>query len=218
MIRCIGKVGYFIAGLIFLLVGHNFAAATEVSVLALFKDKAMIAINGGQPRFINKGDSAIQGVRLLAADSDVALLEIDGVRQSLGLGQGATTGPKNSGVEKLTLIADARGHFFVSGSINGAPTDFLVDTGASTIALSAATAKRMGISYLKNEKAYTATAGGIVPVYRVNFNTVKVGGITLNQVEGVVIEGNALPVALLGMSFLNRVAMQRVGNTMTLSR
>lgn len=190
-------------------------SATQVNVVALFKDKAMITINGSKPYLIAKGETHL-GVSLIGADSDQAILEVDGKRLTLALGQGLMAGPPSSGAQKVVLSADARGHFFVSGTINGAPADFLVDTGASTIAISTALAKRMGISYLSGERGYSATAAGTASVYRVVFNTVKVGAITLNQVEGVVVEGNQLPVALLGMSFLNRLSMKREGNTMTL--
>lgn len=175
----------------------------------------MITINGGKPYLIAKGETH-SGVSLISADSDRAILEVDGKRLTLALGQGLMAGPPSSGAQKVVLSADARGHFFASGTINGAPADFLVDTGASTIAISTALAKRMGISYLSGERGYSATAAGTASVYRVVFNTVKVGAITLNQVEGVVVEGNQLPVALLGMSFLNRLSMKREGSTMTL--
>jgi aspartyl protease family protein len=59
------------------------------------------------------------------------------------------------------------------------------------------------------------TAAGVVPAWRVKFNTVKVGGIALNQVEGMVVE-TGLSMPLLGMSFLNRMEMRRDGQTMTL--
>ncbi len=190
-------------------------SASDVNVIALFKDKVMVVINGGKPRLLGKGEVSL-GVTLISADSEQAILEVDGKRLSLGLGQGLMAGTPASGAEKLVLMADARGHFFVSGSINGAPADFLVDTGASSIAISTALAKRMGISYLNAERGYSATASGTAAVYRVVFNTVKVGGITLNQVDGVIVEGNQLPVALLGMSFLNRLSMKREGSTMTL--
>jgi aspartyl protease family protein len=110
-----------------------------------------------------------------------------------------------------------RGHFVTDGAVNGSPTRFLVDTGATMVAIPAADAVRLGIDYRKGQRGMTKTAGGMVQVYRVRFDTVKLGGIELTSVEGIVIE-QGLDIALLGMSFLNRVEMKRDGQTMTLIR
>ena len=101
--------------------------------------------------------------------------------------------------------------------MNGTPVRFLVDTGASSIALPASLAQRAGIDFRKGEPGVSNTANGLVPVYRVNLATVRLGGIELNSVDAVVFEAG-LDTALLGMSFLNRVDMKREGDTMTLTR
>ena len=62
------------------------------------------------------------------------------------------------------------------------------------------------------------TANGATAGYLVKLDKVKVGGIELTNVEGVVLEEGLGAVGLLGMSFLNRVEMQRDGQTMTLIR
>ena len=62
----------------------------------------------------------------------------------------------------------------------------------------------------------TQTANGVVPVYTVKLDTLRVGEITVNNVDATVIEGDKLPIALLGMSFLNRMDMRREGQTMVL--
>jgi aspartyl protease family protein len=94
---------------------------------------------------------------------------------------------------------------------------FLVDTGATSIVLPARDAERLGIDYRKGRRAITQTANGPVSVYRVNLTTVRLGDIELQAVDAVVIE-QGLDIALLGMSFLNRVEMKRDGATMTLIR
>jgi aspartyl protease family protein len=93
----------------------------------------------------------------------------------------------------------------------------MVDTGATAIALPAADAKRLGVNYLKGERGFVQTANGTAPAYRVRLDTVRLGDITLNNVEGVVLEGG-LTMPLLGMSFLNRTEMRRDGDTMVLTR
>lgn len=194
------------------------AHATDVSVTGLFSGKAVISVNGGKQQVLSVGQKTPEGIRLVSADSSTAVLEIDGKRQTLGMGQVISSAPaEGNGNPTVTLSADARGHFVTLGSINGASMRFLVDTGASFISFSNADAKRMGISYLNGERMMMSTANGNVQAYRVTLNTVKVGSITLNQVDAVV-HDTAMPVALLGMSFLKRLEMRREGNSLTLTK
>jgi len=101
--------------------------------------------------------------------------------------------------------------------VNGGSVRFLVDTGATTIALPAADARRLGIDYLKGPRGIVQTAGGPTAAYKVTLDTVRVGDIAINSVDAVVIEAG-LPFALLGMSFLNRTEMKREGETMVLTK
>jgi aspartyl protease family protein len=192
------------------------AWAVGVSVVGLFKDKAIVTIDGGKPRTLSVGQT-VQGVKLIAADSDGARFVVDGKSRSLGMGQSFTGGAATGGRQSISLTADVRGHFAAAGSLNGYPLTFLVDTGATVIAINAAEARRMGLDYKAGQASRVNTAAGAVPAWRVTFNTVKVGSITLNQVEGMVVE-SGLSVPLLGMSFLNRMEMQRDGQTMTLTQ
>lgn len=193
--------------------------ATDVSVAGLFSGAAVITINGGTQKLLRAGEKTPDGVKLISADSNQALLEIDGKRMTLGLGQGTSTGGSqdSGGPPSVTLAADSQGHFITQGSINSNATRFLVDTGATTVAMSSAEARRLGIAYQNGERGFSSTANGIAPVYRVSLNNVKVGAISLNGVTGTVHE-SAMPVVLLGMSFLNRVNMRREGNSMVLTK
>ena len=196
--------------------GCTAAWATSVSVVGLFKDKAIVSIDGGKPRTLSVGQ-AVQGVKLLAADSNSARFDVDGQRRTLGMGQSFAGGATTAERQSVSLTADARGHFSAAGSLNGYPMTFLVDTGATSIAINAAEAKRMGLDYKVGQAVGVGTAAGVVPAWRVKFNTVKVGSITVNQVDGMVVE-TGLNVPLLGMSFLNRMEMKRDGQTMTLTQ
>ena len=192
------------------------AWAASVSVMGLFKDKAIVSIDGGKPRTLSTGQT-VQGVRLLAADSNSASFDVDGQRRTLGMGQSFAGGATTAERKSVSLTADARGHFAAAGSINGYPMNFLVDTGATAIAISAAEAKRIGLDYKAGQAVGVGTAAGVVPAWRVKLNTVKVGSISLNGVDGLVVE-SGLSVPLLGMSFLNRMEMKRDGQTMTLTQ
>lgn len=199
------------AWLLLLLAGETLAAS--VGVVGLFRDKAMVSIDGSPPRLIAAGQT-VQGVKLLAANSDAATFEIDGKRRTLAMGQSFASGG-GGGKPSVTLSAGPGGHFIASGAINGASVMFLLDTGASSVTLPASEARRMGIDYKSGRMTAASTANGVIPAWRVTFNSVRVGNITLNQVEGIVVE-TSMPATLLGMSFLNRTDMRREGQTMTL--
>jgi aspartyl protease family protein len=82
--------------------------------------------------------------------------------------------------------------------------------------LSTSEAKRLGVNYLAGARGYSSTANGIIPLYRVTLDTVRIGDITVGNVEAAVLEGSGLDIALLGMSFLKRMQMKRDGDTLTL--
>ncbi len=187
---------------------------------ALFNGKAVLVVDGGKPRTLSIGQATPEGVKLVAATSEAAVIEFNGQRQTLTIGHATRIGGSSSsgGSGQVRLTTDARGHFFTTGTINGMSVRFLVDTGATSIALSTDEARRLGINYLAGVRAQGSTAGGPVPIYRVKLDNVRVGDITLNNVDAAVLEGAGLKVALLGMSFLNRTAMQRDGDTLTLIR
>ncbi|HEX5464919.1 MAG TPA: TIGR02281 family clan AA aspartic protease [Burkholderiales bacterium] len=197
------------------------AAAVDVNVVGLTSGKAIVVIGDAPPRLMRAGDTGPDGVHLISASSDAAVFEIGGKRETLTLGQraaiGAAVGPAETGERpSVTLTADHGGHFIANGSVNGIAIRFLVDTGASSVALSAADAKRAGVDYLAGSRAYSSTANGVVPVYHVRLDSVTVGSVTLHNVDAVVFDGHKLPIALLGMSFLNRMEMKRDGAKMTL--
>ncbi len=194
------------------------AAAADIHVIALTAGKAVVKINGGKTQALAVGQTTPEGVKLISATSESAVFEVAGKRQTLVAGEGgaiATAAPAGRG-NSVTLTADGRGHFVTTGVVNGTSLQFLVDTGATSVVLSSSDAKRVGINYLNGPRAVSQTANGPVPVYRVKLDTLKVGDIEINNVDAMVVEGDRLPIALLGMSFLNRMDMRREGQTMTL--
>lgn len=196
------------------------ASSADVAVTALFSGKAVLVVDGGKPRTLTVGETTPEGVRLLSASSESAVIEYSGQRQTLLLGQGTRVGSSASasGPGQVTLTADSRGHFVTIGAINGISVRFLVDTGSTSVALSTSEAKRLGVNYLSGVRGYSSTANGVIPIYRVKLDNVRVGDITLNNVDASVLEGAGLDIALLGMSFLNRMQMKRDGDTLTLVR
>ena len=193
------------------------AAAIDVNVVGLFPGKAMLEIDKAPARMVSVGQK-INGVKLLEANSEGAVVEINGKREKLLLGQSVASAGPASERPKIILTADSRGHFVTTGQMNGATTTFLVDTGASTIAMSTGEAKRLGISYINGRRGVSNTANGQVMIYAITLDTVKIGDLTLHQVDAAVIDGSGMDVTLLGMSFLKRLEMQRAGSTLTLTK
>ena len=193
------------------------AWAVDVNVVGLFAGKAMLEINKAPARMVSVGQK-INGVKLLEANSDVAVVEINGNRERLQLGQSVASAGAVRERPKIILTADSRGHFVTTGQMNGATTTFLVDTGATTIAMSTVEAKRLGISYINGRHGVSNTANGQVMYYSIKLDTVKIGAVTLHQVDAAVIDGDGMNVTLLGMSFLNRLEMNRAGSTLTLTK
>lgn len=191
------------------------AAAADVSFVGAIGDKAAIlVIDGSAPRTVKVGQK-FGPVTLVAVERERAVVDIEGERRTLLRGQHYQSSASDR--QSTVLAADGRGHFIAEGGINGKPVRFVVDTGATVVALPASEAVRLGIDYRKGRPGSTRTAGGPVPVYRLVFDTVKVGSIELRAVEGLVIE-QGLDIALLGMSFLSRVEMKNEGQAMTLIR
>ncbi len=196
------------------------APAADINVIGLFSGKAVLVIDGGKPRTMAAGETSPEGVRLISATSEFAVVEFGGRRQTLTPGQNAyaAAARPDAGAASVILNADSRGHFVTTGTINGGTIQFLVDTGATSVTLSSGDARRLGINYLAGARAHTQTANGIVPVYKVKLDAVRIGNVTANNVDAIIIEGSGLPIALLGMSFLNRMEMKRDGLTMTLTK
>ncbi len=204
--------------LLFLIPASAAWAVESVVVMGLFKDRAIVTIDGTQ-RVLVTGEASPEGVMLIAADSEAAVLEIDGERSTYSLGShigGAYTAPKQAEVQ---LWPDRGGMYLTPGVINGIPVDFLVDTGATLVAMNSVQAKRLGVDYrLRGKPAQVSTASGVSPAFYVDLEAVKVGEVQLRNVGAVVIEGNYPEKVLLGMSFLGRLDMRREGDLMVLRK
>ena len=193
------------------------ALAADVALVGVIGDKAaVLAIDGGDPKTVKAGQTW-KGITVHSVEKDRAVVEIDGKQRVLQQGQHYRAAAVPSDRPSVTLAADARGHFLAEAVVNDVPVRFLVDTGATTVVLPAGDAKRLGLDYRKGERGMMSTASGPANVYGVKLDRIRIGAIELNNVDAVVVE-QGLTIALLGMSFLNRVEMQRDGGTMTLIR
>lgn len=206
-----------------ILTGNQATFAVDKLVInGLFKDKAIVTIDGKQ-RVLRKGKASPEGVLLIEANSQEAIIEIDGEQETYVLGAGTSTGSniikESTSGEKLIIALDAGGFFSISGSINGSSVSFVVDTGASAVSMNSNVAKRLGLDYkLKGKKGVSYNASGKDKIYIVNLKRVRIGNIELRNIEGVVHEGGFPVVTLLGMSFLSKLDMKREGRIMELHK
>jgi aspartyl protease family protein len=191
-------------------------AGPDVSILALFKDKALVRVDGAR-RVLSVGQTSPEGVKLIAADSEGATLEIDGRRKRYALGDHIGSHYAAPSSREVRLWPDDQGMYLANGSINGQPVEFLVDTGASQVALNAAQARRLGIDFrFDGQRGAVETASGVARAYRVRLDRVKIGDIQLRNVEAVVLDGSRPRHALLGMSFLRRLELKREAGALVL--
>ena len=190
--------------------------AASVTLVGLFPGKAVVVINGQEPRTLSAGQKTAEGVTLVSTASQTAVFDIDGKRQTLDLGQHFVP-LSGKAASVLAIAADGQGHHWTVGQINGKTIRFLIDTGATTVSLPAGFAKVAGIDYQKGQRGFVQTANGPAPAFRVKLDSLTVGEITLYQIDATVME-SGLDVALLGMSFLSRTDMKRDGANLVLTK
>jgi len=181
-------------------------------------DKAALLLINGEPRTVSVGQQ-VRGVTLVSMNAGAAVIEIAGHRQSLQLGAspgrvGNGAAPASSG-RQIVMSSGSGGHFTTTGSINGRTTEFLVDTGATLIALSQAEAERLNLPYRDGRRTLTQTANGVVPATMLTLASVRIGDVEVRNVDAIVVPGQ-MSMVLLGNSFLTRFQMRRDNDVMTL--
>jgi len=190
--------------------------AQDVGLAGIMGSKAMLMINGGEPQAVPVGKT-VDGVKLVSIQDDQVIIEAGGRKRPLRVGQHAIGVGGGEGSDKIVMTADVQGHFYTTGTVNGTSVRFVVDTGATSIALGPNDARRIGLDLRQGQRGLTSTANGTVVVTRIPLDTVRIGGVTMHNIEAVVLP-TEMPIALLGMSFLNRMEMLRDGSTMTLKK
>lgn len=191
------------------------SSITNVAVKALFNRKALLVVNGEQ-RLVAVGET-FRGVTLQQADSRRAVIEINGQSQQLQLNQRIGGGYIKVQQPSMRIWADQRGMYRTTGTINGFAVSFLVDTGATSVAMNSGEAKRIGIDYrLRGTPTQISTASDVVTGYSIILPQVKVGQMTLSNIAAVVIEGDQPSEILLGMSYLGRLEISHQQGAMLL--
>jgi aspartyl protease family protein len=194
------------------------ARAQTVSMGGSLGSKALLIING-QSRSVAVG-STVDGVRLIAVTGNDAVVEIKGQRMTLPLGGApANLGgtPSEGAGRQIVLTAESGGHFFTSGLINGHTVRFIVDTGATTIAIGEEEAKRIGLNYRNGKPSFNNTANGVVVAHAVQLTSVRIADVEVYNVDATVLPA-PLPYVLLGNSFLDRFQLRRENSQLTLDK
>lgn len=191
----------------------------QVALSGVSGQKALLVVDGAPPRFVAIGQ-VHQGVRLVALDGESAMVEVNGQKQTLQVGSAPVSvgkGRAGAGGQRIVLTADPSGHFLPDGQINGKTVKFMVDTGATTVALGAAEAKRINLKFDHGRRIQMSTANGVSTGYLIRLESVRVGDVVAYDVDAV-ISPQAMPFVLLGNSFLNRFQMQKTNDQLTLEK
>ena len=194
-------------------------AASSVTLTGSIGSRAILIVNGNAPKTVAVGES-YQGVKLVSLQAEQAVVELEGKRVNLrmdtpvSIGGGSATGGAGN---RVVLSADSRGHFMTQGAINGRPVTFMLDTGATTVAMSVADAQRIGLDFEKGQPVRMNTANGVAQGFRVRLSSVRVGDVEVYDVEAIV-SPQPMPFVLLGNSFIGRFSMRRDAEQMVLER
>ncbi len=194
------------------------ASAQSVTLNGSMGDRALLIIDG-QPRTLAVGATA-QGIKLLSLSGDEARVDIGGKTVVLHHGTPVNmggAGGSSAGGQEIVLTAGLGGHFWTNGTINGKTVRFMVDTGATTIAMGASEADRIGLDYRNGQRGFVNTANGTAPAYRVLLTSVRIGDVEVYNVAATITPAY-MDHVLLGNSFLSRFQMKRDNDTMRLEK
>jgi len=194
------------------------AQAQSVSFSGLLGERALLVIDG-QARSVGVG-ATVQGVRLVRLDGGLAQVDVAGKLQTLRLGGAAVVAGDNGGGtsgSRIVLPVGPGGHYGGLGSINGHPIRFVVDTGATKVSMGADIAAQVGLDSRAGTATPTMTANGAVAARTLTLGNVRIGDVTLYNVDAIVMP-QPMPFVLLGNSFLSRFQMHSDSSSLVLDK
>ncbi|MDZ7867230.1 retropepsin-like aspartic protease [Acidovorax sp.] len=192
------------------------AADQSIALAGVLGSKALLVVDGSAPRAVGPGETH-QGVKVLSVTRDEATVEVQGTRRLLRLGESPVALGSSGSGKRIVLMADNQGHFINTGTINGKQMKYMVDTGASVVAIGKPDAERMGIKVDDSQKVIMSTANGSAVGWRVRLNSVRLGDVEVLGVMAVIMP-EGMPFVLLGNSFLTQFQMTRNNDQMVLEK
>lgn len=192
------------------------AAVVNIQVVGLFKDAAVLRIDGKQ-QLLKVGKRSPEGILLISANTQFAVIDIDGRRQQLSLSSHISSQYNVVEQREVAIPRNSINQYLTSVVINGRRQQAIVDTGANVVAMSSTHARQLGIDYRAGEPSRVATASGVAQAHRVVLRSVQLGEITVSGVSAVVIDGHYPEHILLGMSFLQHLDMREENGTLYLN-
>jgi aspartyl protease family protein len=193
----------FIVG-IFIIMVAPLCFGLDVEAKMLAQGSAILMIDGNQ-HMLREGNKSPEGVLLVSADGKQAVIEIEGKRKTISLSRGIVNQFKAADKTEIRIASGQGGHYQTKGLINGMPVDFLVDTGATSIAMNYIEANRLGIDYRAGTPIAVSTANGTITAFLVTLSSVSVGNIVIHQVPAAVSSTDSPSIILLGNSYLSKV-------------
>lgn len=195
------------------------AHAQSVTMTGSMGTKALLVIDGGAPKAVTSGDTW-KGIKVISVTGSDAVLELGGKRHTVRIGDAPVSVGKSSGGAtgtQIVLTAGSGGHFMTQGSINGKVTGFLVDTGATSVAMGQDEARRLGLKFEEGQRIQSSTANGVVNAYRVALTSLRIQEVEVFNVDAIVLP-TPMPFILLGNSYLTRFQMKRDNDVLTLTK
>lgn len=192
------------------------AAAQAVALSGVLGNRALLVVDGTQPRGVAPGET-YRGVKVVAVGRDDAVVEIGGQRHTVALGASPVSVRSGSEGQRIVLRSDGRGHFTGDGAINGRAMQYMVDTGATAVAIGQPDAERLGLPFRNGKPVMMNTANGTTQGWRITLDVVRAGDVDVRSVDAVVVP-QPMPYVLLGNSFLSAFHMTRANDEMVLEK
>lgn len=192
------------------------AGAQAVALSGILGNRALLVVDGTQPRGVAPGET-YRGVKVVSVGRDDAVVEVAGQRHTVALGASPVSVRSGSEGQRIVLRSDGRGHFTGDGAINGRAMRYMVDTGATAVAIGQPDAERLGLPFRSGKPVMMNTANGTTQGWRITLDVVRAGDVDVRAVDAVVVP-QAMPYVLLGNSFLSAFHMTRANDEMVLEK
>ena len=187
--------------------------APDIRYLGLQGGRAKLAIQRRSYVTLKIGELDKSGIKLLSVSKQAAVVRYQGTNYRYKKGS-----PSGKALPHTVAIEHNSNKMFLTrGTIDGVAVDFIVDTGASHVVISADRARKLRLRYDRRNPIKVVTASRTETAYQVTIASVSVGGIYKNEVKALVTRGKFPSTVLLGMSFLGSLQMRQEGNRLVLT-